>query len=78
MHPNNLSLLLSIVWTSNLAPQSVMLLLGLPDGYDYKEKAAGVGDVAAKAEARMMIEESTVEDVVPVDFEKKVLVESSR
>ena len=32
--------------------------------------------MAAKAEARMMIEESTVEDVVPVDFEEKVLVES--
>ena len=52
-------------------------LLGLPDGYDYKEKAAVAGDVAAKVEARMMIEESAVEDVVPVDFKEKVLVEST-
>lgn len=52
-------------------PQSVTPLLGLPDGYEYKEKAKAVGDVAAKAEARRMIEESKVEDLVPVDFEEK-------
>jgi len=56
-------------------PQSVSPLLGLPDGYGYKEKAAAVGDVAAKAEARKMIEESKVEDLVPVDFVEKALVE---
>ena len=57
-------------------PQSVTPLLGLPDGYEYKEKAAVVGDVAAKAEARKMISESSVHEVVPVDFEesKTVLV----
>ncbi|KAL7539870.1 hypothetical protein ACHAWF_006524 [Thalassiosira exigua] len=55
-------------------PQSVTPLLGLPDGYEYKEKPKNVGDVAAKAEARAMIGESTVEDVIPVDFEEKVLV----
>jgi len=55
-------------------PQSVTPLLGLPSGYEYKEKAAVVGDVAAKAEARKMIAESKVEDVVPVDFEEKAMV----
>lgn len=50
-------------------PQSVTPLLGLPDGYDYKEKGAVVGDVAAKAEARKMIQESNMEEDVPVDFE---------
>ena len=47
-------------------PQSVTPLLGLPDGYEYKEKKAAVGDVAAKAEARKMIMDSKVEEVVPV------------
>jgi lycopene beta-cyclase len=57
-------------------PQSVTPFLGLPDGYEYKEKPATVGDVAAKAEARKMIAESTVEEVVPVYFaeEDEVLV----
>ena len=57
-------------------PQSVTPFLGLPDGYEYKEKPAIVGDVAAKAEARKMIAESTVEEVVPVYFaeEDEVLV----
>lgn len=57
-------------------PQSVTPLLGLPDGYEYKEKKAAVGDVAAKAEARKMIMESKVEEVVPVDFEQRELVTS--
>ncbi|KAL9191321.1 hypothetical protein ACHAXT_001027 [Thalassiosira profunda] len=52
-------------------PQSVTPLLGLPDGYEYKEKPAAVGDVAAKVEARRMIEASKVEEIVPVDFEEK-------
>ena len=55
-------------------PQSVTPFFGLPEGYDYKEKGVVVGDVAAKAEARKMIMESSVEDVIPVDFEEKVLV----
>lgn len=55
-------------------PQSVTPLLGLPEGYGYKEKATVVGDVAAKVEARRMIENSEVEDLVPVDFEEKTLV----
>ncbi|KAL7529477.1 hypothetical protein ACHAXR_002987, partial [Thalassiosira sp. AJA248-18] len=56
-------------------PQSVTPLLGLPDGYDYKEKPVVVGDVAAKAEARKMIEASKVEDLVPVDFEEAMVRE---
>mmetsp|Transcript_9330 Transcript_9330/g.18819 ORF Transcript_9330/g.18819 Transcript_9330/m.18819 type:complete len:616 (+) Transcript_9330:58-1905(+) len=52
-------------------PQSVSPLLGLPDGYEYKEKSAAVGDVAAKSEAMKMIMESKVEEVVPVAFEQK-------
>ena len=55
-------------------PQSVTPLFGLPDAYEYKEKSAAVGDVAAKAEARKMISESKVEDLVPVDFEEKLKV----
>lgn len=56
-------------------PQSVTPLLGLPDGYEYKEKSAAVGDVAAKSEAMKMIMESTVEEVVPVAFEQKEFAE---
>lgn len=52
-------------------PQSVTPLLGLPDGYEYREKKSSIGDVAAKHEARRMIMESTVEEVVPVDFDEK-------
>ena len=51
-------------------PQSVTPLFGTPDGYEYKERPAAVGDVAAKAEARRMIEESKVEEIIPVDFEE--------
>ena len=50
-------------------PQSVTPLLGLPDGFNYVEKKKNVGDVAAKAEAKKMIEESSVEEIIPVDFE---------
>ena len=57
-------------------PQSVTPLLGLPDGFEYKEKTAALGDVAAKAEARKMIIESKVEEIVPVDFESRELVAS--
>lgn len=55
-------------------PQSVTPLLGLPDGYEYKPKSAEQGDVAAKLEARRMIEESSTEEVIPVDFEEQVEV----
>jgi len=50
-------------------------LFGMPVGYEYKERPAAMGDVAAKAEARKMIEDSKVEEVVPVAFEEsRVLV----
>jgi len=53
-------------------PQSVTPLLGLPDGYEYKEKPKAFGDVAAKAEARKMITESSVaEESVAFDEEGK-------
>jgi len=51
-------------------PQSVTPFFGLPDGYEYKEKALVVGDVAAKMEARRMIEDAKIEEVVPVAFEE--------
>ena len=51
-------------------PQSVTPFFGLPDGYEYKEKALVVGDVAAKMEARIMIEDAKIEEVVPVAFEE--------
>ena len=58
-------------------PQSVTPLFGMPDGYEYKKRPAAVGDVAAKAEARRMIEDSKVEEIIPVAFEEsKVLVGS--
>lgn len=53
-------------------PQSVTPFLGMPDGYDYVEKKLVLGDVAAKTEARKMIQESAVEDIIPVDFEEKI------
>jgi lycopene beta-cyclase len=49
-------------------PQSVTPLLGEPRSYRYKPNLDGIGDVAAKNEARRMIQESAVEDVVPVAF----------
>ena len=51
-------------------PQSVTPIFGMPAGYEYKEKPVAIGDVAAKAEARKMIEDSKVEEIVPVDFEE--------
>lgn len=57
--------------TEGLAlPQSVTPFFGLPDGYEYKEKPLVVGDVAAKMEARKMIEDAKNEEVVPVAFEE--------
>jgi lycopene beta-cyclase len=51
-------------------PQSVTPLFGEPPSYEYKDALkANVGDVACKNEARKMILESQVEDVVPVTFE---------
>jgi hypothetical protein len=51
-------------------PQSVTPFFGLPDGYEYKEKPLVIGDVAAKMEARKMIEDAKIEEVVPVAFEE--------
>ena len=51
-------------------PQSVTPLLGLPDGYDYVDKKPVLGDVAAKIEAKKMIQESTVEEIIPVAFDE--------
>lgn len=51
-------------------PQSVTPFFGLPDGYEYEEKPLVVGDVAAKMEARRMIEDAKIEEVVPVAFEE--------
>lgn len=52
-------------------PQSVTPFLGEPEGYEYVERPKNQGDVAAKNEARKMIEASKVEEQVPVAFEKE-------
>ncbi len=54
-------------------PQSVTPLFGEPEGYEYVERPKNQGDVAAKNEARKMIEESKVEEVVPVSFTEEVI-----
>ena len=51
--------------------QSVTPLFGEPESYEYVERPKNQGDVAAKNEARKMIEESKVEEVVPVAFDSK-------
>ena len=48
--------------------QSVTPFFGQPDSYEYKVNTDIVGDVAVKAEARKMIAESEVEDVLPIAF----------
>lgn len=50
-------------------PQSVTPLFGKPESYEYVERPKYQGDVAAKNEARRMIQESMVEVEVPVSFE---------
>jgi lycopene beta-cyclase len=50
--------------------QSVTPFFGEPDSYLTKNRnVANVGDVAAKNEAREMIQESTVTEEMPVDFD---------
>ncbi|KAL7557138.1 hypothetical protein ACA910_002420 [Epithemia clementina (nom. ined.)] len=54
--------------------QSVTPFLGQPDSYEYKVNTDIVGDVAAKVEARKMIMESKVEEVVPVAFDQTTTI----
>mmetsp|Transcript_3146 Transcript_3146/g.3659 ORF Transcript_3146/g.3659 Transcript_3146/m.3659 type:complete len:625 (+) Transcript_3146:162-2036(+) len=55
-------------------PQSVTPLLGEPESYEYVERPKNQGDVAAKNEARKMIQESKAEhsNEVPVAFDQTV------
>jgi len=54
-------------------PQSVTPLFGEPTSYEYQDALkANIGDVACKIEARKMILQSKVEEVVPVAFEEEV------
>ena len=69
-----LDMLLSIV-TYSLSegialPQSVTPLFGEPDSYEYEDRPANQGDIAAKNEARKMIAESILEVETPVPFEE--------
>ena len=48
--------------------QSVTPLLGNPQSYAHVERPKNMGDVAAKAEARKMIQESKVTETLPVAF----------
>jgi lycopene beta-cyclase len=52
-------------------PQSVTPLFGEPESYEYVERQKNQGDVAAKNEARKMIEESKLAEKVPVAFAKE-------
>lgn len=49
--------------------QSVTPLLGEPESYEYKRNMDRVGDVAAKEEARRMLQESAVTEDIPVSFD---------
>jgi hypothetical protein len=51
-------------------PQSVTPLFGEPDSYEYEDRPANQGDIAAKNEARKMITESKLEVDTPVPFEE--------
>ena len=48
--------------------QSVTPLLGEPESYEHVERPKNMGDVAAKAEARKMIQASRVTENLPVAF----------
>lgn len=50
-------------------PQSVTPLLGEPKSYEYKRNSDTVGDVAVKAEARKLIQNSEVTKDLPVAFD---------
>jgi len=49
--------------------QSVTPLFGNPPGYNYVDQSGERGDLAAKNEAKNMIEKSEVEEEVPVTFQ---------
>jgi len=49
--------------------QSVTPFFGEPDSYEYKRNMDRIGDVAAKMEARKMMQESPVVPEVPIMFE---------
>ena len=49
-------------------PQSVTPFLGAPDSFEYRPNQDGVGDVAAKQEARSMIQASKTTEDLPVAF----------
>lgn len=54
----------------NLAlAQSVTPFLGEPDSFDSKPNQDRIGDIAAKIEARQMIQESSISMDLPVDFD---------
>lgn len=65
--------MLTSIFTYSLAEgtpllQSVTPFFGEPAGYEYKRNMDRIGDVAAKEEARKMIQESAVVPDIPVAF----------
>lgn len=67
-----LASIVTYIATTNLAlAQSVTPFLGEPTSYEYEPNRDITGDVAAKTEARRMIQESKVIEDLPVDFEPK-------
>lgn len=70
------SIVTYIVTTNLSLAQSVTPFLGSPSSYEYQPNKDVVGDVAAKMEARRMIQESKVVEDVPVDFENSVSIRS--
>ena len=72
--PVAVDMLSSIVYHAATEPgfpllQSVTPFFGEPQAYTYQEKPKIVGDAAAKAEARQMIQASEVEELIPVPLE---------
>ena len=51
--------------------QSVTPFFGEPDSYEYNRNMDRIGDVAAKNEARAMIEQSKVVEELPVMFDEE-------
>ncbi|GKY98414.1 hypothetical protein MPSEU_000798900 [Mayamaea pseudoterrestris] len=51
--------------------QSVTPFFGEPTSFEYKRNNDRIGDVAAKEEARQMLTESKVEDIIPVAFDEQ-------
>jgi lycopene beta-cyclase len=58
-------------------PQSVTPLFGEPFSYEHRVNVDGVGDVAAKIEARKMIQESQITKDIPADFSPSANVDSA-